>query len=213
MNKLLRFIYYRIVIKVVVMVVLGLNIRHREKLPQKGPAIIIANHNSHLDTMVLMTLLPSHLLPITKPVAAMDYFLRNPVLAWFALNIVGILPISRKRENKEDDPLAPCYDSLKNNNILIFFPEGSRGEPENFSSFKGGIAKLAEMHPEVPIVPVFMHGLGKALPKGEALLVPFFCDVFVGDALYGTGSRNDFMEQLELSMAALAGEGQFGSWE
>lgn len=213
MNKLLRIIYYRVFIKFIVLVVLGLNIRHKEKLPQQGPAIIVANHNSHLDTMVLMTLLPSHLLPITKPVAAADYFLRNKLFAWFALNIVGILPIRRKRENRDDDPLTPVHESLRNGNVLIFFPEGSRGEPERLTDFKGGIAKLALEHPDIPIVPVLLHGLGKALPKGEALLVPFFCDVFVGDALYWSGDKKDFMCRLEQSMESLTQEGQFSEWE
>lgn len=213
MNHVLRYIWYRIFIRFVVMIVLGLNIRHREKLPQKGPAILIANHNSHLDTMVLMTLLPAHLLPITRPVAAADYFLRNRLFAWFALKVVGILPIKRNRENREDDPLAPVHQSLNDGNILIFFPEGSRGEPERLANFKGGIAKLAEMHPEIPIVPVLLHGLGKALPKGEALLVPFFCDVFIGDALHWPGNKKEFMHQVEESMDVLSQEGQFSTWE
>lgn len=213
MSRMLRFVYYRLFIRLIVLVVLGLNVRHKDKLPQKGPAILVANHNSHLDTMVLMTLLPGHLLPVTKPVAAMDYFLRNRLLAWFALNIVGILPIKRKRDKREEDPLAPCYEALANGNILIFFPEGSRGQPEQLTDFKGGIAKLAEKCPDVPIVPVLLHGLGKSLPKGESLLVPFFCDVFVGDALQWNGDRKAFMHSLEDRMQSLAGEGQFSVWE
>jgi len=152
-------------------------------------------------------------LPVTKPVAAMDYFLRNRLLAWFALNIVGILPIKRKRDKREEDPLAPCYEALANGNILIFFPEGSRGEPEQLADFKGGIAKLAKKCPHVPIVPVLLHGLGKSLPRGESLLVPFFCDVFVGDALQWHGDRKAFMHSLEDRMQSLAGEGQFSVWE
>ena len=213
MNKILRYIFYRVFIKLIVLVVLGLNVRHRENFPTKGPAVIVANHNSHLDTMVLMTLLPNNLLPITKPVAAADYFLRNPLIAWFALKIVGILPIKRKSQDRSDDPLAPVNESLNAGNVLIFFPEGSRGEPERLSNFKGGVAKLAQEHPDVPIVPVLLHGLGKALPKGEALLVPFFCDVFIGKSLYWPGSRKEFMGQLEASMQSLEQEGRFSKWE
>jgi len=213
LNRILRFFFYTIIVKFVVLVVVGLNVRRREKLPKKGPAILVANHNSHLDTMVLMTLMPWRLLPFVQPVAAADYFLRNPKLAWFALNIVGILPIVRKRQDPSDDPLAPCYEALSNGRILIFFPEGSRGAPEERSDFKAGIAKLSEKFPEVPIVPILLHGLGKALPKGESLLVPFFCDVFVADALHWTGDRATFMETLVDRMDRMADEANFSSWE
>ena len=77
MNNLLRFIFFRIFVRPVISVVLGLNIRHRERLPTKGPAILVANHNSHLDTMVLMTLFPWKLQKKIHPVAAADYFLQN----------------------------------------------------------------------------------------------------------------------------------------
>jgi 1-acyl-sn-glycerol-3-phosphate acyltransferase len=211
-NRFLRFLFYRIVVRLVILIVLGLNIRHRERLPAAGPAIIVANHNSHLDTMVLITLLPSHLLKCIQPVAAADYFLSSPLKAWFALNIVGILPIKRHRDIPDEDLLAPCYNALKSGKILIFFPEGSRGEPERLSAFKGGIAKLADRFATVPVTPVLLHGLGKALPKGEKLLVPFFCDVFVGEPLYGSDDRKGFMTQLETRMEALSHEGYFPVW-
>lgn len=196
-----------------VLFVLGLNVRRREKLPLKGPAIFIANHNSHLDTMVLMTLLPKQLLPIAHPVAAADYFLRNPLLAWFALKIIGIIPMKRNRERKQENPLQPCIDALNNDQILIFFPEGSRGEPENLSNFKGGIARIAEQLPNVPVIPILLHGLGKSLPKGEALLVPFFCDVFIGEPIIWTGNRKSYMEKIHTEMEALSKEGGFSAWE
>lgn len=213
MIRLLRFLFYTVIVKSVVLVVLGLNARHREKLPQKGPAIIVANHNSHLDTLVLISLLPLKLLPLVSPVAAMDYFFRSRLLAWFAVNIVGILPIKRMRTRGEENPLAPCFSALAAGKILILFPEGSRGEAEKLSEFKGGIARLAERFPDVPVTPVFLHGLGKALPKGEALLVPFFCDVFVGEPIHWTGERRSYMRQLDESMAALSAEGHFPTWE
>ncbi|HWA15007.1 MAG TPA: lysophospholipid acyltransferase family protein [Gemmatimonadales bacterium] len=212
MSKVLRLLFFGVVVRTVTLIVLGLNVRHRQRLPRSGPAILAANHNSHLDTMVLMTLLPLSLLRKVRPVAAADYFLRNRLLAWFALDIIGILPIRRHRENPADDPLAPCCDALDRGEILIFFPEGTRGAPEQFKEFKSGIARLAERRPGVPIVPIWMHGLGKALPKGEAILVPFFVDVFVGEPVPWSGDRDDYMEAFKGRMVALRDEGDLSNW-
>ncbi len=213
MTVLLRHLFFLLVVRPLVLVALGINARHRERLPTKGPAIVVANHNSHLDTMVLFTLFPQRLLPRIRPVAAADYFLRNKVLAWFSLNIIGILPLSRKATPGEGDLFAGISEALNRGDILLFYPEGSRGEPERQQAFKKGIARIVERHPEVPVTPVFLHGLGKALPKGEALLVPFFCDVFVGEPVRWQGDRKLFMDTVNTHMEELAREGNFPAWE
>jgi 1-acyl-sn-glycerol-3-phosphate acyltransferase len=65
----------------------------------------------------------------------------------------------------------------------------------------------------VPIVPVFLHGLGKVLPRGEILPVPFFVDVFIGEAMNWGGDRAAFMAELDRRMHALAAEGKFPPWD
>lgn len=213
MNTILRTLFFTVLVRFVVTIVLGLNIRHRERLPKKGPAIIVANHNSHLDTMVLVTLFPSKILKKVMPVAAMDYFMTSPFLTWFSTRIIGILPLNRGKVSRHTDPLAGCNQALIDGNILILFPEGSRGEPEQLSQFKSGVAHLADKNPGVPVIPIFMHGLGKALPKGEKLLVPFYCDVFVGDPLPKAEHRKVFMNNLNTAMEHLAAEGSFPTWD
>ena len=74
------------------------------------------------------------------------------------------------------------------------------------------MARLVERFPDVPVVPVFMHGLGKALPKGEAVLVPFFVDVFVGEPVFYGGDRDVFLRELRARMDSLAAEGSFPPW-
>lgn len=213
MKVLLRWLFFAFIVRPLALIVIGLNVRHRERLPKAGPALIVANHNSHLDTLVLISLFPLHRLPQIRPVAAVDYFLRNRCLAWFALHVIGIVPLQREIKASTGDPLAAASAALQQGAILILFPEGSRGEPERLSRFKSGVAHLAKRHPDVPVVPIFLHGLGKALPKGEAILVPFFCDVFLGAALHWRGDKQTWMSELDGAMHALATEGKFAVWE
>ena len=213
MNHFLRMLFFALIVRPIMLVILGMNVRQREKLPDSGPAILVANHNSHLDVLALMCLFPLKRLRTLRPVAAQDYFFRNPFIKWFALRIMGILPLDREVKKKRTSPLAGIYGAIERNEIIILFPEGSRGEPEELGRFKTGIAHIAKKHPDVPIIPCFMHGLGKALPKGEALLVPFFLDVFVGDPLVWEGEKSKFMESLSCQMTALAAQGAFPPWE
>jgi 1-acyl-sn-glycerol-3-phosphate acyltransferase len=210
----LRLLFFLIVVRPLILVVLGLCVRHRERLPRSGPAIVVANHNSHLDTLALMTLFPTRLLSRLRPVAAADYFLRNRLVAWFSTRIIGIVPLDREaRDLTVDQRLDGVYQALAADHIVILFPEGSRGEPERLSRFKRGIAVIAGRFPQVPVTPVFLHGMGKALPRGEGMLVPFFCDVLVGEPLEPQEDDELFMTALEQCMHELAEEGEFPPWE
>ncbi len=213
MTSLLRHAFFLLIVRPLVLAVLGVNLRHRARLPAAGPAIVAANHNSHLDTLALMTLFPPRLLGRLRPVAAIDYFMKSRRLAWFATRIIGIIPLAREVRPGGVDPLAACDEALARGSILILFPEGSRGEPERLGTFKTGIAHLARRHPGVPVVPVFLHGLGKALPRGEFLLVPFFVDVFVGKPLHWSGDRGVFMAEFDRRIRELAAEGSFPAWD
>jgi len=213
MNRLLRALFFWLIVRPYVWLLVGVTVRHAERLPANGPAILVANHNSHLDTVVLMTLLPPRLLPKIRPVAAADYFLANRLLAWFALEIIGIIPLRRTGRAKKTDPLAEMHEALGRGEILILFPEGSRGEPERLAELKTGVAHLALAHPDVPVVPAFVHGLGKSLPKGAVVPVPFCCDIVVGEPLPWVEDRRLYMQFLRERMDAISVAGEFPAWE
>jgi 1-acyl-sn-glycerol-3-phosphate acyltransferase len=178
--------------------------------------LVTPNHNSHLDTAAMLTIFPLSVIPSVRPVAAADYFLKGGLMSWFSQNLVGIIPIVRKRPKVEGesavveaDPLQGCYDALERGDILIIFPEGTRGEPEQMQALKSGVAVLASKYPDVPVVPIFMHGLGKAMPKGTFIPVPFFVDVNIGLPLRwkddsSGGDKKAFMAEISSRMKILS---------
>ena len=205
---MLRLLFFALMVRPLVLIGLGLNVRRRELLPKAGPAILVANHASHLDALVLMSLYPLSALPKLRPVAAADYFLRNKLVGWFSLNVIGILPLSRRPKVSEGDPLAEVGEFLSQGGMAVLFPEGTRSLSGEMAELKTGVAHLSRRHPDVPVVPIYVRGLNMALPKGEALFVPFFCDLFVGESVTWTGDKESFMTQLGDRLHALEAEGR-----
>ena len=121
MTKILKLLFHLLIVRPLVLVVIGMNVRGRMNLPKKGPAILAANHNSHLDTLILQSLFPLSMQSNIRPVAAADYFMRYRWLAWFSVNVMGILPIQRKLSASSGDPLSGCIDALGDGQILIVF--------------------------------------------------------------------------------------------
>lgn len=206
MLQLFRRILLLLIVKPVAKLIIGVDIRGRRNLPTKGPAIIAANHNSHIDTLLLICLFPSGSLRHVRPVAAADHFMKTSLSSWFSQKIVGILPIERSPK-KGRDILAGCREALERGEILLLFPEGTRGEAEKMGNFKAGIARLAEQFPDTPIVPVYLQGAGRVLPRGARIPVPFTCSAIIGTPFNWSGNRAAFMDRLrstieELSSAA-----------
>lgn len=205
MEKLLKILFVLLIVKPLVFIGLGLNIINRPNLPSKGPVIVAANHNSHLDTLVLLALFPIRLVGRVRPVAAADYFFANPLISWISLNVIGIIPIRRSPSKSQRDAIFDeCHKALHNGDILIIFPEGSRGDPEVMSGLKKGIFHLVKDHEQCPVVPIVMRGLGLALPKGTAMFVPFNCDVVLGEPIAHFEDADEFVEVMQNQYRELA---------
>jgi 1-acyl-sn-glycerol-3-phosphate acyltransferase len=198
----LRIWFLRLIARPVARFLTGADVIGRERLPLTGPAIVAANHNSHVDTLLLLSVFPPSAMSLVRPVAAADYFLTNPVMSWFARRMVGITPVARSVARGED-VLAPAKQALEDGLILVIFPEGSRGSPEQMAPLKAGIARLAEAYPQAPVTPVWIQGAGRVLPKGSMVPVPMNCCVLVGEPLAWTGDRASFMAALKARLEAL----------
>ena len=181
----------------------GADIIGRERLPLKGPAILAANHASHVDTVLMLTLYPSQALDRVRPAAAADYFLKGGLMSWFSKTIIGIVPVARDKAGTGVDVLAPVRESLMGGDIVLIFPEGTRGDGEEMSSLKSGVARLAAAVPEAPVYPIWLQGAGRVLPKGGFMPVPMNCTVLVGEPITWKGDRAAFMEELRVKLEEL----------
>jgi 1-acyl-sn-glycerol-3-phosphate acyltransferase len=201
---LIRLIFLMLIGRPIARLMTGADVIGREKLPLKGPAIIASNHNSHVDTVLLLTIFPPRALRWLRPAAAADYFLKDPVIGWFSRNIVGIVPLARGRAGSGEDVLAPARQALSEGAIVIIFPEGTRGPAtDEMAQLKSGVARLAEAFPAAPVYPVWIEGAGRVLPKGSAIPVPMNCTVLVGDPILWAGRRDPFMSSLRDALEAL----------
>lgn len=201
MIHFLRTLFTLCIVWPVIWLWLGLRIKNRERLPTQGPAIIVANHNSHMDVFALLSLFSLRAQGAVHPVAAADYFLRNKALAWFALNILNIIPISRR--GGDANPLSACVQALQNNKVLILFPEGTRGEPGKLAPLKSGLWHLTQRLPDVPVIPVWLRGTEQVMAKGNRIPLPLFIDVTIGEALLFQPEKNVFMDNLRQRLLEL----------
>lgn len=173
-----------------VKIIVGVKLIDKQNLKQDGPVIYVANHNSHLDAVVILASIPGKQLIHTHPIAAGDYFGKSPfkaALTRFFVNAI-LIPRNRPKEGETGiDPIQLMIDTLDKGESLIVFPEGSRGEPEIFQKFKRGIGLVLEQRPHIPVIPIHFKGLGKVLPKGDPVPVPFDCYARVGEKIIVSG--------------------------
>lgn len=110
-----------------------------------------------------------------KPVAAQDHFGKTAFQKKLSNFFVNSLLIQRKRDkdNPGNDPIQQMINALDNGFSLILFPEGTRGEPEIEQPLKPGIGLVLSQRPDIKYVPAYMTGMGKAMPKGDNLVVPY----------------------------------------
>jgi len=183
----------------------GANVRWVGCTPEVRQRIYFANHTSNLDALVIWASLPSTVRHLTRPVAARDYWVKDPIRRYLANHVLNAVLIERTKPTAHDNPLADMIAALGNRHSLIIFPEGGRQTGTEMAPFKGGLFHLAKDRPDVEFVPVLIENLNRILPKGEFLPVPLLGSVSFGAPikLGADEGKNQFLERAQTAVKSL----------
>lgn len=164
--------------KVLFKLLFRLKVEGSENIPQNGPFVIAPNHVSFLDGFVIASSVPYKTFKDLYFIGFQKYFIGR-LRSWFA-KISHVIPI---------DPETYLYKALqmsayvlRNENALCVFPEGGRSFDGRLMEFKKGIGILA-LEMNIPVIPAFIKGTFKALPRGTAFIRPSKIEVFFGKPL------------------------------
>jgi 1-acyl-sn-glycerol-3-phosphate acyltransferase len=167
-----------------------LDVEHSENLPTDGPTIVVANHLSFFDSVLLMFALP-------RPVAVLgkaeytDRWITN----WLFCG-AGMIPIRRDNPGDLVRAFAQVDEVLDRGEVVGLFPEGTRSRDGLLHRGHCGAAHLA-LTTGAPIVPVGIIGTDRILPTGARLVRPFRhatisigAPIFMADAGFTTSTNH-----------------------
>jgi 1-acyl-sn-glycerol-3-phosphate acyltransferase len=140
----------------------GIEIQGMEKVVRGTTYIIISNHQSILDTLLLFSLKYKF-----KWISKIEN-VRVPILGWY-LKLADYIIVDRGNEESKIEMLDKSYRCLKKGISIMIFPEGTRSKDGEIGFFKRGAFQLA-IEANVPILPVLIDGTGNLLPKHKLVL-------------------------------------------
>jgi 1-acyl-sn-glycerol-3-phosphate acyltransferase len=168
---LIRFVAF-----VVTRIVYRFKVRGDEHIPTAGPAILVCNHVSFVDPVLLMAASP-------RPIRfIMDHeIFKTPVLGWF-FRLAKAIPIAPQKVDAQiyEQAFARAKEVLEDGDLLCIFPEGGISRDGELAEFKGGVMRLLASNP-VPVVPIALQNLWGSFfsrADGRAMSKPFRRGIF-----------------------------------
>ena len=197
----------RLLVWLLLHIVYRVNYSGLEKIPAEGPALLICNHVSFVDGLVLMGC-------IRRPIRFVMYhqIFDKPLLS-FVFRTVRAIPIAPAHENSEmmEQAFDHVSEALAQGELVCIFPEGKITDTGQINVFKPGVIRVLERDP-VPIVPLALRGLwgsffSRAYGNAMSRLIPrgLFSriELVAGDAITERGVG---IEELQQRVEALRGD-------
>lgn len=190
----------RLLVLLLARILFRLEVRGAEHVPATGLALIVANHSSVLDPPIVGAGAPRPL-----------HFLAKAEL--FSIPLFGRLiravnsrPV--RREGADARALREALRILEGGHALLVFPEGTRGPEGVLREGKAGAGMLALLT-GAPVIPAYVEGTGRALPRGRLIPRPAKVRVSFGPPLAfgpveGAHRRERYLEASREMMAAIA---------
>lgn len=136
-----------------------------------GPVVFVANHNSHMDTPVILRALPGRWRRHTAVAAAADYFYDTRRKAMSVSLAFGTVPLDRNSGAGVGPGQTGHLDRfIGDGGSVLIFAEGTRSRDGRVGRLRSGAAVLAAEH-RLPIVPIYVSGTDEAMPRGRHWMV------------------------------------------
>ena len=148
--------------RIVTSVVFDLKVYGARNVPQTGGVLIVTNHESHLDPVLIGVQLRRPMSYLAKS----ELFV-NPFFGWLIRSLYAF-PV--KQGAGDVGAMKETINRLKEGHVLNIFPEGSRSPDGNFLPVAAGAA-LVVRRAGVPVVPCVIEGSFEAMPRGKKLPV------------------------------------------
>lgn len=175
-RSLLSLLWYRIVqwmFTTILSAIYGLRATGRKNIPDRGALMLVSNHLSHLDVLILGILLERPLNYVAR--STLFFFPLGPFI-----RSLGAFPI--QRDGLGVQGLKETLRRLRSGGIVTLFPEGTRTADGEMGEMKSGIAMLA-VRAKVPILPAAIAGSFEAWPKSRGFPVPHSLRVHFGELI------------------------------
>ncbi|NXC41747.1 PLCA acyltransferase, partial [Penelope pileata] len=173
-------------------------VKGKENLGTKKPFVLVSNHQTSLDVMVIMQILPDRCVPVAKK--EILYMGSFGLACWLS----GTIFIDRKKREESIAILTEAAHSMHKDNFrVLIFPEGTRNHDGSMLPFKRGAFQLA-VKAQVPIIPAVISSYSSYYSQKEKRFTPGTCTIQILPAVetlgLGPGDVPKLTEQVRDSM-------------